>query len=99
MFCSSGSISPPKEYNVTNCYTQSYSQKKQEFYDKVLKYANLDPKKFPPICESTALVGRVNKKAAEELGLKEGTPVFGGCCDIPALAIGCGSSSIRDAHA
>lgn len=85
--------------DITNCYTRSYSLRKQEFYNKVLNYADLDPEKFPPLCETTDLVGRVNEKAAEELGVKEGTPVFGGCCDIAALAIGTGCGSIGDAHA
>jgi xylulokinase len=85
--------------DITNCYTRSYSPAKQSFYDKTLKYANIEPNKFPHLCNTTDIVGKVSKKAAEELGVKEGIPVFGGCCDIAALAIGTGSCSLGDAHA
>ena len=85
--------------DVTNCYTRAYSAQKQAFYDDVLRYAGLDPEKFPPLCKSTDLVGELTEEAAAQLDLPCGVPVFGGCCDIPALAIGSGCSSRGSAHA
>ena len=85
--------------DITNCYTRSYNALKQQFFDEVLRIANLDKDKFPPICQATDLVGHVTEQAAEELGLNAGTPVFGGCCDIPAMAIGSGCCARGDAHA
>lgn len=84
--------------DITNCYTRAYSAPKQAFYDKFLACAGLDPDKFPPLCTSTELVGHVTAEAAAQLQLPEGTPVFGGCCDIPALAIGSGCASLGAVH-
>ena len=46
--------------------------------------------KFPQILDSTAIGGYVTKKAAEETGLKEGTPVAAGYFDIDANALASG---------
>lgn len=45
---------------------------------------------MPPIVESTAISGRVTKKAARECGLAEGTPIAGGYFDIDAAALASG---------
>lgn len=84
--------------DITNCYTRAYSASKQAFYDKVLACAGLDPEKFPPLCTSTDLVGHLTAEAAAQLQLLEGTPVFGGCCDIPGLAIGSGCAGPGAVH-
>ncbi len=42
---------------------------------------------LPPLKYSTDFCGGVSRKAAEETGLKEGTPVAGGMFDIDACAI------------
>lgn len=46
--------------------------------------------KFPRILESTAIGGYVTKKASEETGLKEGTPIAAGYFDIDANALASG---------
>jgi len=53
---------------------------------------------LPPIIKSTDKVGGVTKKAAEQLGLKEGTPVFGGGGDASLIGVGAGSCSVGDTH-
>lgn len=83
----------------TNCYTRSYHSGRNEFYNEILKAADLDPEKFPPLCEPSQQIGSLTAQAAQELQLLEGTPVFGGCCDIPAMAIGSGCSQPGDLHA
>ena len=85
--------------DVTNSYTRSPNPDKQAFYDRLLRCAGLDADKFPPLCEATELAGRVTPEAAQALGLPAGLPVFGGCCDIPALAIGSGCSAEGAVHA
>lgn len=85
--------------DLTNCYTRSYSNEKQAFYDRVLEIADLNPEKFPPLCQPDELVGYITETASTQIGLPAGIPVFGGCCDIPAIAIGCGCSALNTAHA
>jgi hypothetical protein len=48
----------------------------------------MDMKKLPPLVVSTDLVGGLTAKAAEETGLCEGMPIFGGCDDVQAAAVG-----------
>ncbi|MCQ2471890.1 MAG: FGGY-family carbohydrate kinase [Clostridia bacterium] len=53
---------------------------------------------LPEIIESTDIAGNVTAKAAAELGLKEGTPVFGGGGDASLIGVGAGSGAIGDTH-
>ncbi len=53
---------------------------------------------LPEIIESTDVAGKVTSKAAAELGLKEGTPVFGGGGDASLIGVGAGSGAIGDTH-
>jgi len=51
----------------------------------------LDPDWFPPTFEGTQITGTMTKQAAEEVGLIEGIPVFGGGGDQAASAVGTGA--------
>ncbi len=53
---------------------------------------------LPKIIKSTDIAGKVTKKAASELGLNEGTPVFGGGGDASLIGVGAGSGSVGDTH-
>lgn len=53
---------------------------------------------LPEIIKSTDKVGGLTKKAAEELGLAEGTPVFGGGGDAALIGVGAGSVELGDTH-
>ncbi|MEW4282399.1 FGGY-family carbohydrate kinase [Priestia koreensis] len=46
--------------------------------------------KLPPLKSSTEVCGYITKQAAEETGLKEGTPIAGGIFDIAASAVASG---------
>ena len=46
--------------------------------------------KLPRVVGATELAGRVTRRAAEETGLREGTPVAGGVFDIAASALASG---------
>ena len=50
----------------------------------------VDPDHMPEIIDCTDLVGGLTKKAAQELGLVEGIPVFGGGGDTTFVNIGAG---------
>jgi len=68
----------------------SFDRKKRSWNDYFVRAIGLDAEKFPTLCESHALVGRVTKAAAQDTGLLEGTPVVAGAQDsvIVALAVG-----------
>lgn len=71
---------------------------KKKDWLSVLKLTGLDMKKLPPLVKSTDIVGGLTKQAAEELGLQEGTPVFGGCDDVQSACIGSGMTRDGDIH-
>lgn len=50
------------------------------------------------IIKSSDLVGGLTKKASEELGLSEGTKVFGGGGDASLIGVGAGSVDVGDTH-
>jgi xylulokinase len=56
----------------------------------LLERLELDPSLMPPCHESQDVTGRVTAKAAQELGVPEGTPVVGGAGDQAAGAVGNG---------
>ena len=87
-----------KAVDLTNDFIHNLEPEIQKYYNRVLTSAELDPDKFPPLVMPAERVGELTAEAAEKLGLCEKTPVFGGCGDIPAIAIGAGCSSIGSAH-
>lgn len=68
----------------------------QAYFDATLKL--LDTKKLAPSVEACKVFGELDEKGASDLGLKKGTPVFGGMIDVPAAAAGCGCLKVGDAH-
>lgn len=65
---------------------------------KMCKMFNINYNLFPEIIKSTDIAGTLTPKAAGELGLKEGTPVFGGGGDSSLIGIGAGAVNIGDTH-
>lgn len=53
---------------------------------------------MPVIKASTEKVGKVTKQAAEELGLAEGTAVYGGGGDASLIGVGAGATEVGDTH-
>ena len=75
------------------------TRKGKEGWNKgLLKMYKVKPDHMPEIIDSTDLVGGLTAKAAEELGLVEGTPVFGGGGDITFVNIGAGCARPGDTH-
>ena len=64
----------------------------------VIKLTGIDMEKLPPLVCSTDLVGGLTDEAAAEMGLLAGTPVFGGCDDVQAAAVGAGMCGDGDIH-
>ena len=87
-----------KAVDLSNDFIHGPDSELNGFYNKVIETAGLDKDKFPPQVMPSDKVGEVNEKAAEETGLIKGIPVFGGCGDIPAIAVGAGCSTMGNAH-
>lgn len=64
----------------------------------LLKMYGINPDHMPDIIDCSDLVGGLTKKAADELGLVEGIPVFGGGGDTTFVNIGAGCVSPGDTH-
>lgn len=71
---------------------------KKKQWMSVMKLTGVDMRKLPPLVHSTDNVGGLTIKAAEELGLKVDTPVFGGCDDVQSACVGSGMNSDNDIH-
>ena len=65
---------------------------------EMLKMFNVKPEHMADIIDSTALVGGLTERAAGELGLCEGTPVFGGGGDASLIGVGAGAVALGDTH-
>lgn len=87
-----------KAVDMTNHFTKSFRKSSQSLYNMLLKLGKVNPELFPDIVMPTDKVGEITEEAAEQMGLCAGTPVFGGCGDIPAISIGGASSELGDTH-
>lgn len=85
--------------DATNHFADSDDPSMRKHYQEILDAAGLDREKIPPIVPVESVVGQVTDTAAEETGLKAGTPVFAGCGDIPAIAMGIGCAEPGESHA
>lgn len=66
--------------------------------ETIYNAVGLDVKKLPSIIQSIDFAGALTEKAARELGLLEGTPVYGGCDDVQAAALGAGTMEEGEGH-
>ena len=62
------------------------------------KLFGINMEHLPKIIKSTDMVGGLTAKAAKELGLIEGTPVFGGGGDASLIGVGAGCTNLGDTH-
>jgi xylulokinase len=75
------------------------TRKGKEGWNKgLLKMYKVNPEHMPDIIDCTDKVGGLTKKAAEDLGLVEGTPIFGGGGDTTFVNIGAGCTRPGDTH-
>lgn len=65
---------------------------------KLCKMFDIKTDLLPPVIKATDEAGKLSEKAAEELGLKEGTPVFGGGGDAALIGIGAGCVKTGQTH-
>ncbi|MHA1907611.1 MAG: xylulokinase [Candidatus Thorarchaeota archaeon] len=77
----------------------SFDLKKKEWDSMIFKLIGVDQNKLPPLVRSIDKVGEgLTKEAAEEMGLPEGTPVFGGSDDTQSALVGSTAVDEGEAH-
>ena len=63
---------------------------KRTWSDEIIAMCGLSANVLPPVRESGTMIGRIHRKAAQETGLKEGTPVIVGGADTQLGLVGIG---------
>ncbi len=76
----------------------AFNLKRKDWERIFFKIAGIDLEKLPSLVKSTDKVGGLTAEAAQQLGLKQGTLVFGGCDDTQSAAVGTGSTGEGEAH-
>ncbi|NLY87825.1 MAG: carbohydrate kinase [Clostridiales bacterium] len=71
---------------------------KEGWSDKICSIHGVNMDHLPEIIKSTDMVGGLTEKAAKDLGLEEGTPVFGGGGDSSLIGVGAGAVEVGDTH-
>lgn len=85
--------------DISNCFVRSFDEKMDQDYEALFNFIGIPRSKFPRWASCDEKVGYVTARAAEEMGIREGTPVFAGCSDIAAIAIGSGQIKPGATHA
>ena len=75
-----------------------YDTKKRAWSETLCKMFGVDMAHLPPIVQSQDRVGGLTEQSAAELGLKTGTPVFGGGGDASLIGIGAGAAAVGSTH-
>ena len=75
-----------------------FDLQKKDWMRTILPYMGLDIEKFPPLVRSIDTVGELTAEAAQECGLLQGTPIFGGGGDAPGAAVGSGAVGEGEGH-
>ena len=66
--------------------------------DEMCNLLGVNKDHLPEVIKSIDIAGRLTAKAASELGLAEGTPVFGGGGDASLIGVGAGAVELGDTH-
>jgi len=85
--------------NISDSFIFAHSAAQQAVYDHALEGTGISKEKFVPWVESSSSIGKLHDRAAVEMGLVPGIPVFAGSGDIQAIAIGAGSGAPGKIHA
>jgi len=63
---------------------------KRCWHEEFLRILDIDPQKMPELVSSTTVIGKLQRKPAQEIGLLEGTPVVIGGGDVACGTAGAG---------
>lgn len=69
------------------------------FSPEICRMLGVNMQHLPRIVRSTDMIGGLTSRAAAELGLDEGTPVFGGGGDASLIGVGAGAVDLGSTHA
>lgn len=87
-----------KKFEWSGACSYAFDLKKKDWVRIFFKLGGIDLNKLPELMRSVDVIGGLTKEAAEEMGLSEGTPVFGGCDDTQSAAVGSGATEEGEAH-
>ncbi|RCK73204.1 MAG: Xylulose kinase [Anaerolineae bacterium] len=85
------------EWTVSSV-TGVFNLKTKTWDTTLIRFLGLDTGKFPELVLPFEQVGGLTRRAAQELGLLEGTPVFGGAGDAMTAAVGSGAVGEGEGH-
>lgn len=71
---------------------------KEGWSSSMCKMYGVQEKHLPKILPSTERAGKLRKAQADELGLEEGTAVYGGGGDASLIGVGAGAVALGDTH-
>ncbi|MBI5828904.1 MAG: xylulose kinase, partial [Chloroflexi bacterium] len=83
---------------VARWVTDNRDPERIVYHDGLIRASTIDRDKFPDICRSIDVLGPLQARVVDELGLKREVQVVAGAFDIPAAAIGSGALSNYAAH-
>lgn len=78
--------------------TLLYDTRREDWSGALCRMFGVEPSHLAPIIQSTDRVGGLTDRAAAELGLAPGTPVFGGGGDASLIGIGAGAAAVGSTH-
>ncbi|MCP4121678.1 MAG: hypothetical protein GY751_07975 [Bacteroidetes bacterium] len=76
----------------------AFDLKKKDWERIFYRIAGIDQSKLPDLVRSIDEVGKLTKTAAEEMNLRAGIPVYGGCDDTQSAVVGSGAIGEGEAH-
>jgi len=76
----------------------AFDLKKKDWERIFYKIAGIDQMKLPDLVRSIDEVGLLTRSAAEEMDLRPGIPVYGGCDDTQSAVVGSGAIGEGEAH-
>ncbi len=85
------------EWTVSSV-TGLFNLKTKTWDTMLMRFLGLDSSKFPELVLPYDQVGGLTREAAQEMGLLEGTPVFGGAGDAMTAAVGSGAVGEGEGH-
>ena len=85
------------EWTVSSV-TGVFNLKTKTWDTTLMRFLGLETGKFPELVLPFEQVGGLTRRAAQEMGLLEGTPVFGGAGDAMTAAVGSGAVGEGEGH-
>lgn len=94
--CTGNFCMTPDSANVTFLYDTRPGR--PGWHEGLCKTVGVNMDHLPEVRQSTDMVGGLTEKAASEMGLVPGTPVFGGGGDVSLISIGAGCLDLYDTN-